>query len=242
MKLLVKAERVKLKRIKMTYVGYISIILGAFVTCIQVLTVNNMAVTYVGFTDMYIYNNALLFYPFAIALIGGYMINQEYVLDTQKNFLVIPVSLGDVIKAKMAVLFLMGLRLSMVSSILAGIVCLALKCPDMTVLSFLANCLSFILAGFFICVGILPVILWSSKAKGGYIWGSIFAALLGITGVFVVNGKLGNWHPATYCFSIVSHNLVTKTGRGIAMSCIAFVMYSLLTLAVYRIIYKKERW
>lgn len=240
MKQLMKAELIKLKRMKMTYVGYLSILFSAIVTSFQVMTVNTGSVTYANFTEMYLYNNALLFFPFAIALTGGFMIDREYVQDTQKNLLVIPVNWGNVICAKIILLFLMTLGFGLASAILSGIVCLVLRCPDLTLFLFLVKCLHFLILGVFINVGILPVILWFSKKGGTYVWGSLFAALLGISGVFVTSGKLVNWHPITFCFLFVcrSHTVITRWG--IAQSCMAFTAYSLCSVCVFCFIYKKH--
>ena len=58
------------------------------------------------------YNNAMLFLPFTLSLIGGYMIDQEYARDTLKNLLVIPVRWQDAANAKVAALFLLMVRIA----------------------------------------------------------------------------------------------------------------------------------
>ena len=79
MNLLIKAEVKKIKRLKITSVGYISILLSALITYIQAFAMQDGAITFLNFTDMYLYNNAVLFFPFMIALLGGYMIDREYI-------------------------------------------------------------------------------------------------------------------------------------------------------------------
>ena len=141
--LLIKAELKKIKRMRITYVGYISILLSAVITSIQTFTMSDGTVTFADFTDMYLYNNALLFYPFTIALIGGYIINREYVLDSLKNLLVIPVRWCDIVKAKVFILILLAVNFSLVSAILSGIICLVLKSPDLTIFLFLGRFFAF---------------------------------------------------------------------------------------------------
>lgn len=237
---LIKAELKKIKRLKITYVGYISLLLSALITCIQAFTMRDGAITFLNFTDMYLYNNALLFFPFMIALLGGYLIEREYALDTQKNLLVIPVKWPDMVKAKIFVLMVLALYFSLLSAAVSGLCGLMLKCPDFTVFLFLKKGLSFLVSGICICVGILPVILWFSRKKGTYVWGSILSALLGITGVFVVNGKLANWHPVTYCFCVVSDGLTVSANSGKLMSVTAFGGYLFLAFLAYRLLYQKK--
>ena len=220
--LLIKAELKKIKRMRITYVGYISILLSAVITSIQTFTMSDGTVTFADFTDMYLYNNALLFYPFTIALIGGYIINREYVLDSLKNLLVIPVRWCDIVKAKVFILILLAVNFSLVSAILSGIICLVLKSPDLTVFLFFRTIFCFLILGISIC-------------------GSILAALLGVTSVFVVNGKLVNWHPVTYCFTFVSSRLTVTAKYGIIMSCMAFIIYALLSFLIYLLIYKRRK-
>lgn len=238
MDILMKAELKKIKRLRITYVGYISILLSALITYIQVFTMRDGAITFLGFTDMYLYNNAQLFFPFMLALLGGYLIDREYALDTRKNLLVIPVRWAHMVKAKIFVLMLLAVYFSLLAAVISGICGLILKCPDFTYLLFLKRGLSFLLSGICICVGILPMILWFSRKKGKYVWGSILSALLGVSGVFVVNGKLVNWHPITYCYSIISDGLTVSADWGIFMSVIAFGMYSLIAVLMYGLIYQ----
>lgn len=240
MKLLIKAELKKMKRLKITYVGYISILLSSLITYIQVFTMSGGTITFLNFTDMYLYNNALLFFPFMYALLGGSIIDREYALDTRKNLLVIPVKWHHMIKAKIFVLILLVVYFSFLSAVLAGIVGFVLECPDFTIFMFLKKGLSFFILGISICIGILPIILWFSRMRGKYIWGSIMSALLGITGVFVVNEKMVNWHPITYSFSIISLKFTDSLEYGVVMSFTAFIIYILVSFQMYWLIYWRK--
>ena len=106
MKRLIRTEFKKLKRQKIVFVGYLSILFSFIITFAQQMQVNAGAPEWGGFAEMFFYNNAMLFLPFTVSLIGGYMIDQEYARDTLKNLLVIPVRWQDAVKAKAAALFL----------------------------------------------------------------------------------------------------------------------------------------
>lgn len=240
MNLLIKAELKKLKRLKITYVGYISILLSAIITYIQAFTMRDGTITFLNFTDMYLYNNAVLFFPFMLALLGGYIIDREYVLDTRKNLLVIPIEWCHMVKVKIFVLMLLTVYFSLIAALVSGIFGLLLKCPDFTCFLFLKKGTSFMVLGICVCVGILPIILWLSRKKGKYVWGSIASALLGITGVFVVNGKLVNWHPITYCFFIISDRHTSFTKGGAVKFFTAFMLYAVVSFLMYWLVYKRN--
>ena len=240
MNLLIKAEVKKIKRLKITSVGYISILLSALITYIQAFAMQDGAITFLNFTDMYLYNNAVLFFPFMIALLGGYMIDRDYILDTRKNLLVIPLEWCHMVKAKIFVLMFLAVYFSFLAASVSGICGLILKCSDFTYSLFLKKGLSFLILGACICVGILPIILWFSRRKGKYVWGSILSALMGITSVFVVNGKLVNWHPITYCFSIISDRLTVSTNWETFMFVIALGVYILIAFLMYWLLYQKK--
>lgn len=101
MKILIQAERKKLKRQRMIWVGYLSIVFSFIVTIAQQIQLNSSSIVWRNMVDMFIYNNAVLFLPFSVSLIGGYIIDREYSQDTLKNQLVIPIHWRDMIKAKM---------------------------------------------------------------------------------------------------------------------------------------------
>jgi len=93
-----------------------------------------------------------------------------------------------------------------------------------------------------VLVGTLPIILWSSKAKGKYLWGATLSLLLGVSGVFVANGRAVNWHPITYCFSFIQCDSIYTTVLKIPFSCLAIVLYLLLSVIIYVFMYRKQEY
>lgn len=59
--------------------------------------------------------------------------------------------------------------------------------------------------------------------------------LLGVSGVFVANGRAVNWHPITYCFSFIQCDSIYTTVLKIPFSCLAIVLYLLLSVIIYRL-------
>lgn len=239
MKRLIRAELKKLKRQKMVFVGYLSILFSFIITFAQQMRIKARVPEWEGLAEMFFYNNAMLFLPFTISLIGGYMIDQEYARDTLKNLLAIPVRWQDVIKAKAAVLFLLMIRVALFEMVLllsAGII--LRNCP--AVLMMAGVCMKALAYNICITLTILPVILWFGKNGGKYIWGSILSMLVGVSGVFVVNGRAAYWHPVTVCFSFLSDIYGDKSVLGYMKSGAAIFLYGLLCMLVYRIRYCRE--
>lgn len=239
MRRLVKAELKKLKRQKMLYVGYLSVLFSFIVTFAQQAQIQAGAPEWGGFAEMFFYNNAMLFLPFTVSLIGGHMIDQEYARDTLKNLLVIPVRWRDAVKAKVAVLFLLMVRIALFEMALllaAGVI--LRSCPAAPVMA--GVCMKALAYNICITLGILPVVLWFGKDGGRYIWGSILSMLVGVSGVFVVNGRAVYWHPVTVCFSFLSDIYGKKSATGYMKSGAAILLYALLGALVYWVRYCRE--
>ena len=159
------------------------------------------------------------------------MIDQEYARDTLKNLLVIPVRWQDAVKAKAAALFLVMVRIALFEMVLllaAGI--MLSNCPAVLIMA--GVCMKAFVYNICITLGILPVILWFGKNSGKYIWGSILSMLIGVCGVFVVNGRAAYWHPVTLCFSFLSDVYGAKSAMGYMKSGVAIFLYGLLCVGI----------
>ena len=125
MKRLIRAEFKKLKRQKIVLSGISASFFSFIITFAQQMQIHAGEPEWEGFAEMFFYNNAMLFLPFTVSLIGGYMIDREYARDTLKNLLVIPVRWQDAVKAKAVALLLLMVRIALFEMVLllaAGIV------------------------------------------------------------------------------------------------------------------------
>ena len=105
------------------------------------------------------------------------------------------------------------------------------NCPAVFIMA--GVCMKALVYSICITLGILPVILWFGKNGGKYIWGSILSMLIGVCGVFVVNGRAAYWHPVTLCFSFVSDVYGEKSAMSYMKSGAAIFLYGLLCVLVY---------
>lgn len=210
MKKLYLAEICKIKRMKMTYVAYIGILFSMIISSVQLLGRVQDA-TFEQLASMFTYNNVLLVLPFCLSLIGGYIIDREYTQNTQKNLFTIPVRWSRVIKAKVLVAFSLSIWIGLFSNIVLILTGMVMNCSQIAITDIWKIVISNFISPVCVLVGTLPIILWFSKAKGKYLWGATLSLLLGVSGVFVANGRAVNWHPITYCFSFIQCDSIYTT-------------------------------
>ena len=191
---------------------------------------------------MFTYNNVLLVLPFCLSLIGGYIIDREYTQNTQKNLFTIPVRWSRVIKAKVLVAFSLSIWIGLFSNIVLILTGMVMNCSQIAITDIWKIVISNFISPVCVLVGTLPIILWFSKAKGKYLWGATLSLLLGVSGVFVANGRAVNWHPITYCFSFIQCDSIYTTVLKIPFSCLAIVLYLLLSVIIYVFMYRKQEY
>lgn len=180
--------------------------------------------------------------PFCLSLIGGYIIDREYTQNTQKNLFTIPVRWSRVIKAKVLVAFSLSIWIGLFSNIVLILTGMVMNCSQIAITDIWKIVISNFISPVCVLVGTLPIILWFSKAKGKYLWGATLSLLLGVSGVFVANGRAVNWHPITYCFSFIQCDSIYTTVLKIPFSCLAIVLYLLLSVIIYVFMYRKQEY
>lgn len=119
---------------------------------------------------------------------------------------------------------------------------IAMNCSQIAITDIWKIVISNFISPVCVLVGTLPIILWFSKAKGKYLWGATLSLLLGVSGVFVANGRAVNWHPITYCFSFIQCDSIYTTVLKIPFSCLAIVLYLLLSVIIYVFMYRKQEY
>lgn len=239
-KRLILAERKKLKRLRVIWVLYLSVIFSFSVTLAQQLQVSQMTGSWGHIVDMFLYNNTILFLPFSVSLVGGSMIDREYVLDTLKNLFVIPVCWQDLIKAKVAVLFWLVIQVGFFEIMLCLSAGLILRPEGLTLFSVMENSLHIMLSNVCITIGVLPILLWFNRDGGKYVFGSILSMLVGVSGIFIINGELAGWHPMTASLSFTTKMYGASSPLAVVKSASGVGIYMLLSLGLYLVFYRKR--
>ena len=168
--------------------------------------------------------------------------DREYTQNTQKNLFTIPVRWSRVIKAKVLVAFSLSIWIGLFSNIVLILTGMVMNCSQIAITDIWKIVISNFISPVCVLVGTLPIILWFSKAKGKYLWGATLSLLLGVSGVFVANGRAVNWHPITYCFSFIQCDSIYTTVLKIPFSCLAIVLYLLLSVIIYVFMYRKQEY
>ncbi len=237
---IIRSELKKLKRLKILSIGIISIVLSHIISIIQLTARSQEKVHFSNLLDMNIWNNVTIILPFTLTLIGGYIINKEQIEDTQKNILVVPIKWSRVIGAKMIIIFIYSLFLALFNSILLICTGFILRCSDINMNSIMEAIIYLVIMQICTYIGVLPIILFFSKTRGKYIWGTLFSMLLGVMGVFISNGKLVNWHPITTGFSIISYRMGNDLYLNKVYSSVAIIIYIMLSAIIYIFYYKRN--
>lgn len=233
------AEIHKIKRMKIINTIYIGILFSMFLTSAQLKT-RLQIITFEQLASMAIYNHVLLVLPFCLSLVGGYMIDREYTQNTQKNLLTIPVQWSCVILAKILVMLFLCVGAGVFANLVLVITGFIINCSQISAAVICRTLLMQFISHICVLIGVLPIILWFSKTEGKYLWGAALSLLLGVSGIFAANGLAANWHPITYCFSMIQSNTVNTSVLNPPFSCIAMVIYILLAVMVFVILYGRE--
>lgn len=228
----------KLKRLKMNAVGLLCAVLSVVISCFQMLAMSDAERLFSVLEDAAIWNNVTLLMPFTIALMGGYYINREFVEDTQKNILMIPVEWNMIIKAKIVLLFLFGALLGAAEWILclvAGAVC---GCKGLNSKIIVCSFVLMVVVQICIVIAVLPIILIASNKRGTYVWGALISMILGVNIVFISNGKLVNFYPLTVGLVLIQFRQIPEEILNWKFASISFIMLCFVSYLMYRILYK----
>lgn len=230
----------KLKRLKINTVGLLCVILSVVISCFQMLAMSNSERQFYVLEEATIWNNVTLLMPFTVALVGGYYINREFVEDTQKNILIIPIEWRTIIKAKIVLLFLFSVLLGVgewIMCIAASIIC---GCKGINLETILCSLVYMTVVHICIVIAVLPIILIASSKKGTYIWGALISMVLGVLVVFISNGKIVNFYPLTAGLVIIQFRQIPKELLNCEIASISLILFSFVSYVIYKIKYKKR--
>lgn len=237
---IIRCELKKLKRLKILSVGIISIVLSHVISIMQQTARSQGKIFFSNLLDMNIWNNVTIILPFTLTLIGGYIINKEQIEDTQKNILVVPIKWSRVIEAKMITMLIYSLFLALLNIIILICTGFILQCSGINRNTIIEAITSLVIMQVCTYIGVLPIILFFSKSRGKYIWGTLFSMIVGVIGVFISNGKLVNWHPITTGFSIISYRMGNDLYLNKVYSFVAIIIYIMLSGIIYIFYYKRN--
>lgn len=98
----------KLKRYSILWVGIVAVLFSALLAVFQQNSGSEI-IQFESYINSVIWNNFSMAFPFMIVLIGGYIINREYVDHTLKNMLTVPISFRKLLTGKVITVGLVGI-------------------------------------------------------------------------------------------------------------------------------------
>ncbi|WP_312650132.1 ABC transporter permease [Aminipila sp.] len=192
----------KLKRYSILWMGIVAVLFSPLLAAFQQSSGNEM-MQYESYANSVIWNNFSLAFPFMIVLIGGYIINREYVDHTLKNALTVPVSFRKLLAGKLITVGLVTALYGFFSFICTFVLGTLFYHENMS-LALVAKSL-FQLVGLGICcyLAVLPIIVFFSKKQNGFLAGTGLAFVYGFGGIFIAGRALTDYYPITAGLGII---------------------------------------
>ena len=125
----IKTEFAKLKRYHILLVAAVGMVCSPLLQLFSQAIMEDSAKSHAvldlpGLLELTLWGNAQIFMPVLFTLVGGYLINREYVDDTLKNLLVVPRTFRKILLGKLAAMGLLALLMgaySLVVTVVIGI-------------------------------------------------------------------------------------------------------------------------
>ncbi|WP_324823923.1 ABC transporter permease [Sinanaerobacter sp. ZZT-01] len=220
----------KLKRYSILWVGIVAVLFSALLAAFQQNSGNEI-IQYESYANSVIWNNFSMAFPFMIVLIGGYIINREYVDHTLKNMLTVPISFRKFLAAKVItvgfVAVLYGFFSFLCTFAFGAMICHGAIDPALVTKSL------FQLVGLGLCcyLAVLPIIIFFSRKQNGFLAGTGLAFVYGFCGIFIAGRALTDYYPITAGLGIIKF-----TGDGTLIFNLSVEIGVLLLMAVISIL------
>ena len=228
---LILTEFQKLKRYSAILVGMIGATCSPVISVVMQNVMSDDAKSVLNYTfpdliNSTIWNNATIFFPMILALIGGYMISREYTDDTLKNMLTVPVSFPRLMTGKLTALGTIALLLGLYDALVTLLVGLICCRENLTLSVVLSGSIQMTAMALFTGIGELPLIALCGRRQGAFRGGAVAAFLLGYVAIFLKKPMLRDLYPLSAGLSIVRFNgegFASDTAGGYASTQNAFI-------------------
>ena len=180
---LLKSELLKLRRCQILWVGLVALALCPLVQYGSQLIVEpeyrNPNYDFPMLFANVVWGNTQMFFPISLVMIGSWLIDRESTHDTLKNIMTIPVSMPDVLGAKLFWVGILTVLLGIYSVGVTLITGLAVGLSGLTAEVFFHGGTQIVLAGLTTYMVCMPLILIFGQIRGAYLGGSAALLLVG---------------------------------------------------------------
>lgn len=238
MKTLLWAEKVKLRHSKILRIAFFSVIMVTIIVYLQgQFTFNGHR--YVDDAGWYMTATqslgSLFVLPAIITLMGSYMISREEQDDTLKSLVLVPVSISELLKAKLIITAIFAVALYALLFILTLMVEVFLHASLIDLGMVLNFARIYLVEGICMFFAVSPIIAFVYKLKKGYWIALIFAELYSFLGLFAgMQGTMCSIYPITAAFCISGYYETTTLQFVISfislLICLALALMILIKL------------
>ncbi len=235
MRLLLWAERRKLRHSKILWIAGFATVMTALIVFAQ-----GQFTFYDGrYIDgagwfMTAAQSLATFYvlPAVIALLGSYMICREEQEDTLKSLRLIPVDEVKLTLAKMLLALVFSILIYLLLFAITFIVEAFLHLEALSIGLVLGNLKTYLLDGFGVFLAISPIIAFIARIKKGYWLALVFAEIYSFAGLFAsMSGQLKTVYPMTAIFNLSGYYDASVVqvfiGAAILLTCAVLSLFIL---------------
>ena len=213
---IIKGEWKKLRRCQILLVGIVALALCPVAQYGSQLIVNpeirDPNYDFVRLFSNVVWGNTQVFLPISLVMIGGWMIDREYINDTMKNLITVPVSYRRLLGGKLTVTAALSLMFggySIIATLLTGSLA-GLSGLSMSVLA--RQGIQVILAAFYTGLVCMPLILIFGQIRGAYLGGSLLTFFLGYCILFFKGGFLLSAYPFSAALVLAGFDMQEYNG------------------------------
>lgn len=199
---IISTEFQKLKRYSILWVGIVAVLFSALLAAFQQNS-GNKIIQYESYANSVIWNNFSMAFPFMIVLIGGYIINREYVDHTLKNMLTVPIPFRKLLAGKVITVGLITVLYGFFSFLCTFALGTLFFHGDISPTLVMKSFFQLIGLGLCCYLAVLPIIIFFSKKQNGFLAGTGLAFVYGFCGIFIAGRALTDYYPITAGLGII---------------------------------------
>lgn len=236
MQRIIKAEWLKLRRCQILLVGIVALALCPIVQYgSYLITAEEFREASYDFPHLFasvVWGNTQVFLPISLVMMGAWFIDREYASDTLKNVVTVPVSMPQLLMAKLIVTGLLTVLFGIYSAGITLFTGTAAGLPGLSpglALRGSAQIIGASVTTFLVCA---PLILIFGQIRNGYLGGSIFTFFLGYSILFFKGGFLASAYPFSAALILVGFDMEQYNGAAVQSVPIAVLSMAATAAAV----------
>ncbi len=217
---MIKAEWMKMRRCQILLVGIVALALCPVTQYgSQLIMAAEYRDSHFDFVHLFanvIWGNSQIFLPISLVMMGGWFIDREIVNDTLKNIVTVPVSMPELLSAKLVVTGMLTVIFGLYSIVVTLLTGLIAGLPGLSLPLILHGGIQITAASLTTYLVCMPLILIFGQIRGAYLGGSILTFFLGYSILFFKGGILASAYPFSAALILVGFNMEEYNGASAA--------------------------